>query len=195
MIIGLHGRAGSGKDTFFHSLSDKFTRLAYADPLKLACAHLFNLTNEQLYDDKEKEVITDWKIDGTNVSSRKLLQWLGTDILRNHIDRDIFTKNLEHRLVKLYNDGHRNFMITDVRFDNEREHLISIGEKLNLPVKIIKIVRYTRDGIYTSTTSGHSSEEEFPDEVCDKIIINKFLDVTGYKKYVREYVLSSDESE
>lgn len=57
IVVCTVGRAGSGKDTFASRLVDhhKFTRVAFADPLKMFCAGLFHAPIEWFHDRDMKE--------------------------------------------------------------------------------------------------------------------------------------------
>lgn len=51
MIIGIAGRAGSGKDTVADLLvrDHRFVKIAFADPLKRICKKVFDFTDEQFW--------------------------------------------------------------------------------------------------------------------------------------------------
>lgn len=122
MIIGFTGKKKAGKDTASLILINKhnFISLAFADPLKKGAKELFDLSDEQLHDQTKKEIIDErW-----NMSPRQILQWLGTDILRNNISDEIFITNMKN---KLKNNSHKYIIITDVRFDNEAEMIKNLG--------------------------------------------------------------------
>ena len=59
MIIGIIGQKGTGKDTVADYIvkSNDFKKISYAEPLKKICKELFDLTDEQLNDQHEKEKI------------------------------------------------------------------------------------------------------------------------------------------
>ena len=88
-IIGLTGVAGAGKDSAALAIkeSEPTTDIfPFAGPLKEACKILFNFSHEQLHDPIIKEVHDKrW-----NKTPREILQWLGTDVLRTHINQDFF---------------------------------------------------------------------------------------------------------
>lgn len=141
-IFGFHGNVGSGKDTSagFIEYTDRF---AFAEPLKSASCHLFNLSEKQVYDEQEKNVVdVRW-----NKTPRELLQFLGTDLLRNRFDKEIFVKNMKYRIQDVIeevarrtllnkvtnepnNKDHRVIVVTDVRFDNEAQLIRSLGGRI-----------------------------------------------------------------
>ena len=85
MIIGFLGKSGSGKDTCCDYLVRNYgyTKMTFAKPLKDAVGILFDLSHDQLY--SKKEVIDKrW-----NKSPRELLQYFGTDVIRNNFDHTV----------------------------------------------------------------------------------------------------------
>ena len=98
MIIGITGKAGSGKDTVADYLvkNHDFIKLSFAGILKQGMQILFNLSDDQLHHPLVKE-----KIDPRwGKSPRELMQWLGTDILRKNIRQDFFIVHLETQIEK-----------------------------------------------------------------------------------------------
>jgi len=159
MIIGLCGAAGSGKDTTANILKNYLTSveiLAFAKPLKDAAKILFNFTEEQLHDPISKEVVDSrW-----NKSPREIFQWLGTQVLRNQIDKDFFIKHMEQRINQSDKD---TIIITDIRFDNEAELIKNLGGI------IIKIIR---PNATTTKHNNHETEQGITMSLVDEIILN-----------------------
>lgn len=113
MIIGITGVAGSGKDTAADYLVSKygFTKVSFAAILKnmLSVAGLPEPSNR---DDKEKNV------KGFNFTWREAAQTLGTEWGRS-LDENIWVKLTMASLE----DG-KNYVFSDVRFDNEAKAII-----------------------------------------------------------------------
>jgi len=133
MLIGFTGLKGSGKDTAAHFLVERgWKRLAFADPLKEVCRHLFNFTERQLHGDLKEEPDTFWR-----VTPRQVFTYIGTEIVRDRIGpflsvgEDLWCLNMRQRLS--LEPG--NVVITDVRFDNEVSLIRSLGGV------IIRVVR------------------------------------------------------
>jgi len=124
VVIGLLGKKHVGKDTFADYLVQEygFIKLTLAKPLKDICQILFDFSHEQLYDDKLKEIVDPrW-----GVSPRVLMQYIGTDILRNDISRIInvgsqfWIKKLRFKCINvLKKNPNAHIVISDLRFDNE----------------------------------------------------------------------------
>lgn len=93
LIIGVCGKAGSGKDTIADILvkDHGFVKVAFADPLKRICQEVFEFTSEQLWGPSEKRNEPDFRYlrhnfmdeNGDQVSDylspRYALQKLGTE--------------------------------------------------------------------------------------------------------------------
>lgn len=180
MKIGIHGKAGSGKDSIGSVLAEELGMqlYAYANPLKKLCQAFIpelpywgNKTEKETpylvrdltfrfmeYDNSEGirydvlHMINMYFLDvlenKETISAREVLQYVGTDIVRKHLDKD-FWVNL--------GKSKENVVITDVRFDNE---LVDFNIKV-------------RGGI-SASTDYHASEVEMPDEYFDIIVKNPF---------------------
>ena len=167
MIIGLAGKAGSGKDTVGKYLVDNynFKRFAFADPLKKGIKELFGFTDDQLLNKKEE------KDEYWNIEPRKILQFFGTEICQYELqkiipdlDRKFFVKRLEKDIKETLDKG-INVVITDVRFKHEIEMIKKYNNKL---------IYLNRDEIDISlgSNSGHISENEISSNDFDFIINN-----------------------
>jgi hypothetical protein len=158
-IIGFHGPAFSGKDTAASAIKKTYPDtevFAFAGPLKEACKILFNFSDAQLYDPILKEQIDKrW-----GKSPRQILQWLGTDILRNMINEDFFIMNMRQRIEDSEAD---NIVISDVRFDNEAEFIRSLEGK---------VVKIERNGAKTTEHSGHITEKGISPNLINAIVKN-----------------------
>lgn len=154
IIIGLCGRAGSGKDTFANAVEGEKEVFAFVKPLKDAAAALFALSHEQLYDPLLKEVV----VDDWGKSPREILQWMGTDIIRNQLDATFFIKHMQRRINQ---STKKLIIITDVRFPNEAMLIKSLGGT---------IIHINRDSANTPIT--HASEQPIPIELIDVSICN-----------------------
>jgi hypothetical protein len=91
-------------------------------------------------------------------SLRQLMQVVGTDIIRNYVDNEVWLKYLKKTMDKTNSD---NFVIADARLRNEREFLKSLGAILIL----IK-----RNGLVSTDT--HSSENDLGNESDYDVVID-----------------------
>lgn len=140
MIIGVLGKARSGKDQFGEYLieafeehySRKFFKVAFAGELKNMCAEHFGLTKAQLWGDK-KEIADNrfprpkWKheSEGTMIywTPREIMQAIGS--FYRSIDHDFWVKALDKHLVRM--SPCQDFVVTDVRHLNECSYIKSKG--------------------------------------------------------------------
>ena len=122
MLIGIAGKAGSGKDevTGYLSKAFGFSQLTFAEPIKDALQIMFDMDIHTL----EKMGFKENPIPGIGVSLRELYQTLGTDWAREKIDKDIWVKQLATRL-QAYPGS--NVIVSDVRFENEAEFIRANG--------------------------------------------------------------------
>ena len=122
-LIGITGKARSGKDAIakFAWSQYGFTRIAFADAVKLSAQAKFGLTAAQTWDDELKEVV----IPHWNMTPRQMFQMEGTEAGRNVFGGDLWIKRfmLSYNLLKDTDD----IIVPDVRFDNEAEALRSLG--------------------------------------------------------------------
>lgn len=122
-LIGITGKARSGKDTIATHLFEQygFTRIALADPLKEAAQTIFGLSTGQTWDDAHKgTVIPYW-----GKSPRELFQILGTESIRDVFGHDVWTKRwaLSYEMFKDTDD----VVVPDIRFDNEAQMIRDRG--------------------------------------------------------------------
>ena len=145
MIIGLVGKAKSGKDTVADYLVQNFDfkKVAFADDLKRLCVDMFNLTDEQVNTQEGKATI-DTRY---NLTPRELLQMVGTDWFRS-----VYPMIWVDRLAtKLRAAGpNDNYVVTDIRFANEMAVIQQLG---GYNVKLIRL-----DGGGAGEFGNHPSE-------------------------------------
>tara|TARA_Y100000758_G_scaffold43411_1_gene28074 strand:+ start:280 stop:855 length:576 start_codon:yes stop_codon:yes gene_type:complete len=153
MLIGISGKAQSGKDTLGKFLCDEYKCLHYyfAKPLKEGAKVMFNLTDDQI---ANKEV----PIEPWGISPRKIYQLLGTEVGRG-IDPAIWIKNAEMFIKSVPG---RTVVITDCRFDNEATFIRNRGGV------VINIVRDHED----IDENRHSSEGGLEEKNIDFTIYN-----------------------
>lgn len=124
MIVGLLGFIGSGKGTAGDLLKDMgFTPVSFAKGVKDVAAEMFNWPRHLLEGDTEQsrqwreQPDTFWSKEfGREFTPRLALQLMGTEV-----GRDIFHKDFWIIKLKNYiqNNPNQNYVITDVRFQNE----------------------------------------------------------------------------
>ena len=132
MIIGVTGFIGSGKDTIADYLVTHhgFKRVSFAASLKDAVAAVFGWDRELLEGTTKssrewREEKDEWWSNrlGMNITPRWVLQYWGTDVLRNHFHNDIWVASVENKLRQAKD----NIVITDCRFENEVNAIKNAG--------------------------------------------------------------------
>jgi len=131
MLIGLVGKAGSGKDTVADHLVEKhgFIKASFAAPLKRVVGDLFDMTPEQLNDQDKKEVL-DRRYGFT---PRWLLQHFGTEVCRklypniwvDYLMRS-YAKDKEQAL-SIRRAVVPRWVVSDTRFLNEAKAIREAG--------------------------------------------------------------------
>lgn len=131
-IIGICGSIGSGKDTAADYLVEhhEFARLSFASVLKDACADIFGwdrimLEGKTSEDRHLRENVDEWwasRLKIQNFSPRYALQYVGTELFRDVLHKDIWVFALENTIQK-----YDRVVISDVRFPNEIDMLKRLG--------------------------------------------------------------------
>lgn len=167
MLIGLAGKASSGKDTVgkILTLEHGFDKVSFALPIKQALCRLLHVGIHQ-WDNREwrETVLPIWE-----QTPRYLAQTLGTEWGRNVVQSNIWLDLAFERVKKF-----EHVVITDVRFNNEAHRVRDEGGH------IIHIIRAQTDGI---SSPSHSSEASI------YILARDFhIDNTGTKESLYEKV-------
>jgi hypothetical protein len=153
LIIGLTGKAQSGKDTVAKMISEIYetTNVKFADTIKQMVAIVLGVDVELLEDSTYKN-----KMSHLGVTPRYLLQSLGTEWGRELISENIWV-DATMDTIDYHTKG--NIVISDVRFPNEVASVRSRGGI------IIKIERPSQ-----ASEDAHTSENQNLD--FDYLIIN-----------------------
>lgn len=170
MIIGLTGKARSGKDTAAAQLvKGGFEHYWFSKPMKDACRSIFGWSDAHLYGDL-KEVVDE----RFGVSPRVALQTLGTEWGRDCINKDLWIN-----IAKMKMESAQNIVISDCRFDNEAEIIRSMGGYIVEIVRgdIEQVNAHSSEGgisphLITLTVTNNSTIEYFNNEI-DYLFLNK----------------------
>ena len=177
-LIGLKGAARSGKTTVSSYLQSKhgYIELSFADALKEMCIRallkspppaqfVFPLAPSELNEATWRRLLYDERTPFT----RWLLQFIGSEIIRDEVDQLYWVKQWGEQFTKLmWQDikaGHPNIVIPDVRFPNEAEMIQRFqGE-------IWEIVREGFEGKGIEHGADHQSETRRAEIVPDRTLI------------------------
>jgi hypothetical protein len=157
MIIGLSGYAQSGKDTVAKYLVEHhgFERVAFADPIRDFLLEVDPILENGLH---MTTVVKDlgWELAKKQAEVRRLLQVAGV-AARKHIDTDLWVI----AAIRKMNEVGKQYVITDVRFQNEAVMIKQSGGHL---------WRIERDGV--GPVNDHISEHDLKDWEFDVVLHN-----------------------
>jgi len=157
LIIALHGKKGSGKDTIANIIKAKyptFEKVAFADPIKETIIRIFKLKDINEYDEFKRKEFNE-----LNINGRDIVREIG--MLMRSYDENQYIKYVDRFIIR-----NPYTIITDLRFENELKYL------QNIKALLIKVKRNLNDN------DNHISEKEFNDELFDFIIYNEDLEET-----------------
>jgi hypothetical protein len=158
-LVGVTGRARSGKDTFAQGLiRHGYRRAAFADALKQVTALIANEPPELFFDEVTKEEFSP----NLGMTRRKALQLLGTEGIRKVLGDNVWVDRL---LRSWREDGMHATVITDVRFDNEARAIAELGGH------IVLITRPDNVGLQGSAAT-HASERGVSEDLIDLEVVN-----------------------
>ena len=136
MIIAFCGGQEFGKDTAAKFLIQNygFRKLSFAGILKDVVSVVFSWDRQMLEGEtpesrawREKEDPYWSKKLDKRITPRLVIQEIGTDVFRNHFNKNIWIYAMEKRLLDL--EG-CNVVITDLRFQNEYDITKKLGGKV-----------------------------------------------------------------
>lgn len=166
----------------------KWRELTFAKPLKIISSVLFNYDMNIIFGQTQttreaREIVKtiEYNICGA-LTGRQVLEYFGTNIMRNQFDDQIWIKILRQTVLNILDEGYK-VVISDVRFHNEKEFV------KNLRGTIIVVIRNYSD-LTTIDKSTHRAKWEFKTflNIEDKVFLN---DMT-IDQLVREAQLLSE---
>jgi hypothetical protein len=174
MIISISGKIGSGKDTVAQIIKETTPHYnwqvkKFAGKLKQIASILTAIPIEKFEDQEFKKTYLgkEWEYeDGSPMTVRDLLQLLGTEAMRNGLHTDAWVNALfadyiaEDEFTEYYNGTewatkpigliYPNWLITDTRFPNELDAVISKGA---VTIKVERDVDNTIGVLHASETA------------------------------------------
>ena len=197
MIIGICGLIGSGKDTIAdHLVKDhKFVKISFADKLKDTVATLFEWDRDLL--DGKTEQSRLWREQEDHfwskelkkkVTPRYVLQVFGTECMRDGFYDGIWVSMLKKKVTE---NPDINWVIPDVRFENEVKVLKEIGGEVWW-VKRGQLPMWFRmyQDIGQKPKDVHASEWQWANAQFDKVFENDST-INALKSQVQDHLVSN----
>lgn len=153
-IIGIAGRARSGKDTVANFIVAAIGgyRYSFADPIRAMLAPLGVDMNDPFWQERKEEPIP-----ALGVSPRRMMQTLGTEWGRQLIHPDLWVIMAHQRLLS----NGPGMVVSDVRFENEAAWVRKHGGR------IIHVIRPD-----TKAVEAHVSEDGIEMQDSDAQLFN-----------------------
>lgn len=153
-LIGLHGKAGSGKDFVASNCLSDFFKVALANHFKIDIVRKHIFTFDEVFNTKPAHV-------------RHRLQQIGTEEGRDVYGENVWCDALEAWIYQIYlSNNLTKFVVADLRFDNEAKWIKDLGGV------VIKIESDRNRSGMDSTALQHSSERGISEHLIDHVIIN-----------------------
>lgn len=187
-IIAFAGRKQSGKTTcsefvakYFNGAIEPFNSAKiynFADPLKKdICINILGLTYDQCYgDDNKKNEITDIVWEGTKLSAREVMQFVGTNIFRK-MKNDVWSSAT---INKIKSEKPQLAIIADCRFPNEVQAVRDAGGI------VIKLTRNPYNSDHESEIA--LDEIVYPNSNFDLVIYNENLSIQQQNEIIFNFL-------
>lgn len=126
-LIGLAGKAGSGKTTVCRFLCTAFEwrEISLADPIRAGLNAMLGIQTPVMLDPVMKNEV----VPGMRVSARELMQTLGTEWGRKLVDDRVWIRQATAAItaIRQSDPTARGVVVSDIRFANEAEWIRSLG--------------------------------------------------------------------
>lgn len=161
MIIGIMGAVGSGKDTCgdYFVRAHGFRKVSFAKRVKDVAHAAFGWDRELLEGATAESRAWRERVDPAwGFSPRHALQKIGTEMFRMHLDADIWVKAVRNEIMA---NPEQNFVITDVRFENEVDTIKALGGR------IVYVERGRQPAWTADARAGRTYDESYGIHVTD----------------------------
>lgn len=172
MIIGISGKAGSGKDTVYNMIAEALNvtvmNQKFSKPLKTYAATLLDVKREQFEDQEFKATI----IPNSNppLTYREFLLEFGTTLMRR-VDENYWTKRGMRQIDPSYVN-----VFTDMRFPNEMNAIKEVG---GITIRVNMVGNKGVD---------HISDTALDDAYHDYTFTAEEGDIQGLKEQVAKFL-------
>lgn len=201
VFLCICGFQGSGKDTFANYLVSNynFVKFSFASATKDIISTLFGWNRELLEGDtiesrEFREKVDPWwsdKLNIPNLTPRKTLQLIGTELFRTKFHSDIWVNCVEKKILsQIQLNPNSNIIISDCRFPNEIQMLKNLGFKLihikrNIPSWFDK---YKLGFDCDEAMKLHESETSWIREKFDYEINNQLNDIQNFYLTLNQFI-------
>lgn len=166
ILIGLHGKPRSGKDTLANYLIKKYSLLRYGPsvPVKNTAAAMFDVPRHYFDDDKMKDQVDPfWKI-----TYRQMAQKVGKESSRDVFGDDIWLRHVQKLLIHIADsppdvDQYSGIILADIRYANEAEWVQQMGGT---------VIFIVRDNLPESSGTDHPAEAGLSLDLADIVVYN-----------------------
>lgn len=164
LLIGIHAKPRSGKDTIADHIVRRYGFLKYGPsfPMKEATAAMFNLPLKIFWDEKLKEeVVPYW-----NLSPRQMMQLVGKESSRDIFGEDFWMRHVEVKWETIQGpeySAYYGMVLADIRYGNEVEWIKQRGGI---------VIYLDRPDRVEHSTDSHPAEHGLPREICTDYICN-----------------------
>jgi dephospho-CoA kinase len=182
MLIGLGGNLGCGKNYIAEKIISKYIInslvIGFGDHVKVEASRLFGFSFHELFVEKNK-------------NSRKKLQTFATEENREILGQDTWINALKVWMDIFETRGINNFIIPDVRFENEATFIKNQG---GLLIKVVAPDRTWEKALQETKGNkeeaekilSHSSEKGIPDEYYDFVLDNTKSNEKNIESIIRK---------
>jgi hypothetical protein len=188
ITIAFAGRKQSGKTTCSEFIAKLFNGIiepyntakvySFADPLKKdICMNILGMSYEQCYgSDDQKNTITDIEWEGSKLTARDVMQFVGTNIFRK-MKHNVWT---DTTINKIKTEKPKLAIIADCRFPNEVDAIKNIGGY------VIKLTRNPYNSNHESETA--LDEAYYSQHHFDLVLNNANLTIDEQNKEIYTFL-------
>lgn len=202
-VISLSGLISSGKDTAAAYLVEKhgYQRLSFSAILKDATHAIFGWDRGVLEgstpEQRElREKVDEWwstQLEIEYTSPRSMLQYFGTEVMRDHLHQNIWVLALKRRMIDAGPDA--KFVASDTRFFNELQMMTDMDAKVcgiyrKLPKWLDKFYEYVNSHLELTVGYGLMSVDMSKDHTAlqeCQWAATRFFQTIGIKVHQSEY--------
>lgn len=162
LLIGIHAKPRSGKDTVANYLIKKYFLHKYGSsvPVKYVAAAMFNVPIENFNDDLKKDTIDPF----WGITYRQMAQKVGKECSRDIFGENFWLRHIERVWESIQNISSIGGMIlADIRYENEVNWVHEHGGK---------VIFIKRDNLPVSSGSDHAAEAGLSEHLADVFINN-----------------------